>query len=59
MVETTEWAKRIKSQRVKTVDQTFYHIIDAIHASPRAAETNIYAAVLLTDNVAINGDGFL
>jgi putative SOS response-associated peptidase YedK len=58
VVETTEWAKRIKSQRVKTVDREFYQVIDAIHASPRAAETNIYAAVLVTDNVAINGDGF-
>ena len=55
VVETTEWAKRIRSQRVKTVDQEFYHVIDAIHASPRAAETNIYAAVLVTDNVAIDG----
>jgi hypothetical protein len=27
-------------------------VIDAIHASPRGAETDIYAAVLVTDNVA-------
>jgi hypothetical protein len=53
-VETTEWAKHIKSRRVSTVDQELYHLIDAIHASPRGAETVIYAAVLVTDNVAIN-----
>jgi hypothetical protein len=52
VVETTEWAKHIKSQRVNTVDQELYHVIDAIHASPRGAETDIYAAVLVTDNVA-------
>ncbi|MGH7798348.1 MAG: hypothetical protein ACREQ2_26085 [Candidatus Binatia bacterium] len=52
VVETTEWAKRIKSRRVNTVDQELYHVIDAIHSSPRGAETEIYAAVLVTDNVA-------
>jgi hypothetical protein len=52
VVETTEWAKHMKSQRVNTVDQELYHIINAIHASPRGAEIDIYAAVLVTDNVA-------
>jgi hypothetical protein len=51
VVETIEWAKRIKKQRVNTVDQELYHIIDAIHASPRGRETDLYAAVLVTDNV--------
>jgi hypothetical protein len=50
--ETTEWAKHAKSRGVKTVDQELYHVIDAIHSSPRGAETEIYAAVLVTDNVA-------
>jgi hypothetical protein len=54
LVETTEWAKLIKSRRVNTVDQELYHVIDAIHASPRGAETDIYAAVLVTDNVAVD-----
>lgn len=54
VVETTEWAKRIKSRRVNTVDQELYHVIDAIHASPRGAETDVYAAVLVTDNVAVD-----
>ncbi|HEX9787730.1 MAG TPA: hypothetical protein VGB09_06870 [Candidatus Binatia bacterium] len=57
VVETTEWAKHIKSRRVKTVDQELYHVIDAIHSSPRGADTEIYAAVLVTDNVsAITSD---
>jgi hypothetical protein len=51
VVETIEWAKHIKKQRVNTVDQELYHIIDAIHASPRGRETGLYAAVLVTDNV--------
>lgn len=54
VVETTEWAKHVKKERVNTVDQELYHVIDAIHASPRGKETDIYAAVLVTDNVAID-----
>jgi hypothetical protein len=52
VVETTEWAKHIKSRQVKTVDQELYHVIDGINSSPRGAETEIYAAVLATDNVS-------
>ena len=54
VVETTAWAKHVKKERVNTVDQELYHVIDAIHASPRGKETDIYAAVLITDNVAID-----
>ena len=52
VVETTEWAKEIKSRRVKTVDQELYHVIDAINSSPRGAESQIYAGILVTDNIA-------
>ena len=52
VVETTRWAARIKSQNVRTVDQELYHIVDAIHASARGAETELYAGVLVTDNVS-------
>jgi hypothetical protein len=52
VVETTEWAKQVKRRRVHTVDQELYHVIDAIHASRRGGETKIYAAMLVTDNVA-------
>ena len=51
VVETIEWAKHIKRRRVDTVDQELYHVIDAIHGSRRGSETDIYAAVLVTDNV--------
>jgi hypothetical protein len=51
VVETTEWAKRVRSRKIRTVDQELYHVVDAIHASPRGAETDLYAAVLVTDNV--------
>jgi hypothetical protein len=54
VVETKQWAERVKKQRVNTVDQELYHVIDAIHSSPRGKETDIYAAVLVTDNVAID-----
>jgi hypothetical protein len=52
LVETIEWVKNVKRQRINSVDQELYHFIDAIHASPRSTETEIYAAVLVTDNVA-------
>ena len=54
VVETTAWAKHVKRERVNTVDQELYYVIDAIHASPRGKETDIYAAVLVTDNVAVD-----
>jgi hypothetical protein len=54
VVETKLWAERVKKQRVNTVDQELYHVIEAIHSSPRGKETDIYAAVLVTDNVAID-----
>lgn len=54
VVETTEWAARMKRRQIRTVDQELYHIIDAIHASTRGAETAVYAAVLVTDNVSTN-----
>ena len=54
VVETTAWAKHVKRERVNTVDQELYHVIDAIHASPRGKETDVYAVVLVTDNVAID-----
>jgi hypothetical protein len=52
VVETTEWARFIKSRRVRTVDQELYHIIDAINLSGRGAQTEIYAGILVTDNVS-------
>ena len=52
VVETTEWAKEIKRRRVKTVDQELYNVIDAINSSARGAESQIYAGILVTDNVS-------
>lgn len=52
VVETTEWAKEIKRRRVKTVDQELYHVIDAINSSSRGAESQVYAGILVTDNVS-------
>jgi hypothetical protein len=52
VVETTEWAREIKNRRVRTVDQELYYVIDAINASPRGAESQVYAGLLVTDNIA-------
>jgi hypothetical protein len=54
LVETIEWVKNVKRQRINSVDQELYHFIDAIHASARSTETDIYAAVLVTDNAGMS-----
>jgi len=58
VVETTAWAKQIKSRRVKTVDQELYYVIDAINSSARGAETAVYAGILVTDNVSTDKSEF-
>jgi hypothetical protein len=52
VVETVQWANQVKNRRVTTVDQELYHLIEAVHESPRGSGTDVYAAVLVTDNVA-------
>ncbi|HMF49564.1 MAG TPA: hypothetical protein VK603_13020, partial [Candidatus Saccharimonadales bacterium] len=52
VVETTEWAREIKNRRVRTVDQELYYVIDAINSSARGAESQVYAGILVTDNIA-------
>jgi hypothetical protein len=52
VVETTEWTKEIKNRRVRTVDQELYYVVDGINSSPRGVETEVYAGILVTDNVS-------
>ncbi len=53
VVETTKWARRMKEQRVKTVDQELFHIMDGINSSPYA---DVLAGHLVTDNVSSNAN---
>jgi hypothetical protein len=52
IVETTRWAAEMKKLHVRTVDQELFHIMDAINSSVNARETDVFAGLLVTDNVA-------
>jgi hypothetical protein len=52
IVETTQWADRMKRLRVRTVDQELFHLVNGINASANARTMEIFAGILLTDNVS-------
>ena len=52
MVETTRWARQMITDRIKTVDQELFHIIDAINSSADGLKIPVYAGILVTDNVS-------
>lgn len=52
IVETTQWAHKMKMDRVRTVDQELFHIVDAINSSGMGLKVAIFVGILLTDNVS-------
>jgi hypothetical protein len=52
IVETTQWAAEMKKLHVRTVDQELFHIMNAINSCVNARETDVFAGLLVTDNVA-------
>ena len=52
LVETTKWAKETKNNRITTVDQELYHVINAINGSPYSANIRVFVSLLVTDNVS-------
>jgi hypothetical protein len=54
VVETTTWARQMKDQRLDTVDQELFHIMNAINASAYATNVAFFAGTLVTDNVSSN-----
>jgi hypothetical protein len=52
VVETTRWARQMITDRIKTVDQELFHIIDAINSSADGLKIPVYAGILVTDNVS-------
>jgi hypothetical protein len=52
VVETTRWARQMITDRIKTVDQELFHIIDAINSSADGLKVPVYAGILVTDNVS-------
>ena len=54
VVETTQWVNMMKNDRVKTVDQELFHIMDAINSSASGRKIEIFVGILVTDNVSSN-----
>ena len=52
VIETTEWAKKAHSIGIKTTDQEFFHVVEAVNSSRYAAAAQIFAGVLVTDNIS-------
>jgi hypothetical protein len=57
VVETTRWAERMKSNRVRTVDQELFHIMKAVNSRANVQRVEMYVGILVTDNISSNVDG--
>jgi len=44
----------MKDQRVDTVDQELFHIVNAINSSPDSGRVRFFAGQIVTDNVSSN-----
>jgi hypothetical protein len=51
VVETRRWAAANKNNRITTVDQELYHLVEAINASPRGRSIQLFVGLLVTDIV--------
>jgi hypothetical protein len=56
VVETTAWVRKMKDQRIDTVDQELFHIIAGIDSSAYAAKVDVFVGTLVTDNVSSNAN---
>jgi len=52
VLETTKWAAAKKNNRIMTVDQELYHVVNAINSSSYAGKIRLYVGILITDNVS-------
>lgn len=59
IVETFEWAARMKQDKVRTVDQELFHIMNAINSSANAPKVKVFIGILVTDNVSSNANADL
>jgi hypothetical protein len=59
VVETSQWVARMRKDRVRTVDQELYHVVNAINSSAYARDVELFAGILVTDNVSSNADANL
>ena len=56
VVETTQWANKMKTDRVRTVDQELFHIIKTINSRRNAQKVQMFIGILVTDNVSSKAD---
>jgi hypothetical protein len=56
VVETTQWAERMKRDRVRTVDQELFHIIKVVNSRDSTRKAEVYVGILVTDNVSSDAD---
>jgi len=54
VVETTAWVRKMKAHGLDTVDQELFHVVNAINSSANAGKVELFAALLVTDNVSSN-----
>jgi len=52
LLETMPWATKNKSNRIVTVDQELYPIVNAINTSQYGNKIQLFAGILVTDNVS-------
>ena len=52
VLETTKWAAAKKNNRIMTVDQELYHVVNAINTASYGGKIRLYVAILVTDNVS-------
>jgi hypothetical protein len=52
LLETMPWATKNKSNRIMTVDQELYPIVNAINTSPYGNKIQLFVGILVTDNVS-------
>ena len=56
VVETTQWAERMKRDRVRTVERELFHIIEAVNSRASTRKAEVYVGILVTDNVSSDAD---
>jgi hypothetical protein len=56
VVETTQWAQRMKRDRLRTVDQELFHIMKAVNSKGITQRAEMYVGILVTDNVSSDAD---
>ena len=55
-METTQWAERMKRDRVRTVDQEMFHISKAVNSRDSTQKAEVYVGIVVTDNISSDAD---